>query len=98
MSDTAHYLKQRLDTIKKLQTLKQRVDPASGMTISVRRGPLSQEDPPEEIQLEACDNLTETLDLLIDSQVKSLRRWQKTATNDISELQNALVDAKNAGY
>lgn len=87
------YIHKRIATIKALRTLKQNVDPASGMSVCVRRGVLSDQgeddsDRPhrEWISLEVANDMAPIIDMLIASEVDSLRFWVRSGTDEAQRL------------
>lgn len=96
---TADIIARRIQNIKALRKLQKEVDPASGMSVCVRRGVLADrdEDDPERrpwIQMELVDHMGAILELAIDAQVQSLKMFKGSASREIAELNRAVTDAK----
>jgi hypothetical protein len=94
---TYQYVLDRLDKIKKLEGLKNKIDPASGMSVCVKRGVLSdaneeENDRPlrEWISIEICENMEEIIDLLLVTQVNSLKLWLNSARQEEKEASLAI--------
>jgi hypothetical protein len=73
-------IRDAMDKIRKLRTLKKQVDPASGLAVAVRRGvPQDNEDVEHDAEsrpwtsMETSVNMQEILDLLIKEQLGSLK-------------------------
>lgn len=88
----------RFANIEKLKKLKKDVDPASGMSVQIRRGVLSDRCEEEDdrelrewVQLETAEHMDAILDLLIATQVKSLGVWERAAREDITANEKALA-------
>jgi len=96
--NSCKYLLLRLETIQQLKKLKKEVDPASGITICVRRG-VAADNPNQKndnknrpwITVETCDEMDTLLTTLIATQVMSLAHWKRSTEEDILEAQQALA-------
>lgn len=94
----------RLDTITKLKKLKESVDPAAGMSICIRTGLLSDQAEDDHnrplrqwIQLETCENMSEIINSLIETQLKSAALWRRFVAEDMCKAHKALNDADTQG-
>jgi hypothetical protein len=94
MPDTLENLTNVAGRLVALRKLKKKADPASGISIKVRFGVLSDrledEDPSrtprEYIGLECCRYYNEIIDLLIKEQEESLAFWIKNARELSAQL------------
>lgn len=87
----------RVKTVEALVKLRKDVDPASGISIMVRRGPLSdqaEDDDDRErrewIQLETALEMDDILTHLISTQEDSIDLWIRATQDDIKAAQAAL--------
>lgn len=93
----AHHLKLQKD----LKALKKKIDPASGMTVQVHRGPVAEEDNEEDVRhpsltVEMCsmDLMTRVLDLMIESSRESMVLWESSARKDMKDTLVVMRDLK----
>lgn len=99
--DSAGLIQARIDAIKALRKIQKDVDPASGLSVCVRRGVLSDaaEDHDgrarrEWVNVELCDHMDGILELVIDAQTKSLQHWLRSAVSDRARLDTAIEAAR----
>lgn len=71
-----------------LEALRGRVDPASGIRISVTRG-----DEPE-IEFSTCEKMHTILDAMIEAQKENVRTWARFVRRDVSEANKTLSEIK----
>lgn len=98
--DTSQIISQRIKNIRQLRALRDLVDPASGMSVMVRRGVLRDRDEDDQerrawVELEICDHMDGILELLIDAQTRSLDLFIKSAGREIAGLNQAVREAKD---
>ncbi len=87
------YLIQKIHNLAQLRKLKSEVDPASGMTVRVRRGPMSQDEgdrPREWIEIETGIEMDTIIDGLIRCEIDSIKFWRRVATGDADHIKTAL--------
>lgn len=97
---TAQAIAKRIANIHALRKLQEQVDPASGLSLSVRRGVLTSRDERDEerrpwIEMELVDHMDAILELAIDAQLQSLKMLKGCAGREIAELNCVVVDANN---
>ena len=98
--NTADIIARRIANIKALRRLQKDVDPASGMSVCVRRGVLANQDEDDAerrpwIQMELADHMDAILELAIDAQMKSLKMFKGSAVREIAELNRVMVEAQS---
>lgn len=97
----AEQIHKAIDDIRALRQLKKDVDPASGMSVSLRRG-VSHDNPDVDDDnvnrpwetMEICEHMEEIIDILIAERIKSLRRWVKSG----GEYSTKLAKSCEAAY
>lgn len=96
------YLAERLDRIAALAKLRKEVDPASGMSVMVRRGVIADDphDPDKDghrpwIALETAEGMEEILTKLIATQERSAAFWARCVIEDAAKG-SVVLEAYNA--
>lgn len=92
-------IKLAMSDIRALQKLRKEVDPASGLSISVRRG-VARDNPDVEYDhkkrpwrtVEICDDMESLIDLLIKERSRSLSHWVKRAEAYSEEMISIRLD------
>ena len=99
--DYAAQIKKAISDIQALKTLVKTVDPASGMSVCVRRGVLSDRVEDEDnrarrewVSTEICQHMGEILGLLIEARYASLRMWCKRGLAYATDVINAEAQAQ----
>jgi hypothetical protein len=86
------------ETIRKLRELAKVVDPASGMSVYVKRGPISQDDESHThenfVQLEVSENCSQLISVLLDEAYKSLHIRVSLAKSQLMEVTSAVRSAE----
>lgn len=96
MSDVLDCLIAVAGRLEALRKLKERADPASGISIKIRIGPLSEQDRDERCEwreylgLESCRYHDEIISLLLKEQEESLKFWIASAKDLALKLTNAV--------
>lgn len=95
--NSSTYIAKSINDIKKLKELKKEIDPASGISICVRRGIFSdlaevENDRPlrEWIEMELCENMEEIIEILLDAQIKSLKFSVCLAKSNLKDITKAI--------
>jgi hypothetical protein len=87
------------EAIRQLRQLSKLVDPASGMSVYVKHGPISRDDEPDAdakfVRLEVSENCDSLIGLLLDEAYKSLHLRVSLAKSQVTEV-SAAVNAAEA--
>lgn len=91
-------LKQRYDTLEALKKLRENVDPASGITVCVQRGPVGgdvfEEATYPWVTMEIGERASEVIDLLIKNQTESVDILMRLTEKSITEAQITIAKIK----
>jgi hypothetical protein len=93
MTPVADRVKKNLQNLAALKKMLDKVDPASGLTVKVWRGPMesdSEDYCPEVVGVEICTHLEETLAALIAGIEDSLKMEGSFLRGDLKATQEAL--------
>ena len=90
MIESYRCLNERMATVRALERLKKEADPASGITISVRRGAMSDDTPRDSILLEVGVGFEAVLDMLIADQRESAEFFSRIVAGDMAEAAKAV--------
>lgn len=80
-------LRQKLAALEKI---KQDMDPASGITVWIKRGVDQPDEADQVVQLEVCTDMEELLDKLLDAARTSILLCVRFCHNELKELQEVL--------
>lgn len=87
-------LKTLRDTLAKLEKIKKKMDPASGLTVSVRRGPSQDDDDlqadGQTITIEVGTQLDEIMSAIIAATSDSIKFNESFCKSELKELREVL--------
>lgn len=90
MIESYRLLGDRMAVVRALETLRKKADPASGITIQVRRGAIGSDEPPEWTMLEIGVGFEKVLDLMIADQRESAKFFARILQDDLAKGANVL--------
>lgn len=78
MAPSYEQLVARVEKIKAIRNLQKELDPASGLAVAIRRGPLGSSDESSHwLSVEVCGSMQEIIDLLIIELMDNADFWAR---------------------
>lgn len=91
MAPSYEQLVARVEKIKAIRKLQKELDPASGLAVAIRRGPLGSSDESSHwLSVEVFVSTTDIIDLLVIELMDSADFWARECQADIKKAGEAL--------
>lgn len=91
MAPSYEQLVAKVEKIKAIRELQKELDPASGLAVAIRRGPLGSSDESSHwLSVEVCGSMQEIVDLLVIELMDSADFWARECQADIKRAGESL--------